>query len=750
MYTSKKKTKILCTILLLFLMFISFFYFEKREQEQLVAEQPNIGELSLEFSENNRFHSHDFQIAIQMPKGQTYYGIQIHYTLDGSEPTLDSPVYTEPISLSVTDEIRVYILKAAISYQDRIGKSFCKTYFTGSDIAERFSLPIVSITVDSNELYDESNGIYTNYSERSDDWIRPAHVEIINTDGSTFIDQNIGLAISGVTSSTYDIKPFKLKAGNSWDSISKFDNIFNTLDSIDSITFTPGFQQIEKINTIKLKNGGSGDYFGSRLREVIGLKLAKEAGLTPVTDTYPAIVYLNGSYYDIMQMTSNYSANNLAKIYSLNEDDIVIFKDTESTIVSELAGKEYLLTADYNDPSVIKDFEETFDKENFFLYYAVEMLMGNTDWPQYNSGAWVYRGENISGNIYSDGRIRFLIYDLSSNYRLESENEIFENLLNNPEHTKGWLFHVLMNPEYKRYFVNLLCDLLSTTFDTDSILALIDEEYALCEQEDSYLADADLGTISELAAARRESVDNLKDKVTERIWFIRTAMKDYLAADYFNEAATYQLTINAPDSGLSIRCNSLTITDDIYNGLYYKNYPVLISAAVHEGYCFDYWVLNGQSVKEDTFYIMPEMITDSNMTLEAVYHQIEGTSPIISEISAAGANDWIELYNPYSNDIYLGTYYLSNDLDNLSRYQLPKIILHSGETIVIQGKNTFSLGGYYMNMSIRMGENFYLSSQNNIIDSVFVPEMLENSSYGRFCEGIQWAYFKASSMDMPQ
>lgn len=744
--------KYICITLLCLLFIISICYFIQAEHEEIVSTSSQASDFSLIFSEQNSFQKESFYVAIDTSEGLNKQGLAIHYTLDGSNPTIESPVYTEPILITATDEPVPQILKAGISYHNKIGAVTTKTYFCCNDIYERFSLPIACISIDPEELYDETTGIYTNYSERAEGWIRPAHVEIYNTDGTSLIEQNIGLSISGVTSAMYEIKPFKLDAGVEWDTTSKFTNLFAKDISSAEYSFVPGFGQIDKINSIKLKNGGSGDYYASRLREVVCMRLAREAGLTPVTPTAPVVVFLNGSYYDLMQMTPNYSANNLSKMYSLNEDQILICKDSEQAVVSEFAGKEYLLTADYNDPSVIRDFESTFDKESFFLYYAVEMLTGNTDWPQYNNGGWKYIGEPIPGNPYSDGKIRFLYYDLSSSYRIESEHEIFEDLFNNPLETKSWLNYVLLNPEYKRYFVNLLCDLLATTFDTNHILSIVDEEYAKIASENEWLALQELGVASELAATREESVASLKDKISERIWFIRSYMAQYLGVDYFNEASRYNLELSVPDQGISVQCNSLSLSiGSSYSGTYYRNYPVLIQGLATPGYELDYWLVNGQQIIDNAFFITPDMIDSETLSIEAVCHQLEGTTPIISEISAAGPDDWIELYNPYSNDIFLGTYYLSNNLTRPTRYNLPKVTLKSGDTIVISGKNATSLGGFYMNMNIRMGENFYLNdSKGNVLESVFVPTMLENESYGRLQEGSKFVYFNIPSKGTPQ
>ena len=62
--------------------------------------------------------------------------------------------------------------------------------------------------------------------------------------------------------------------------------------------------------------------------------------------------------------------------------------------------------------------------DNYLLYYAINILANNTDWPQNNFEIWKYDGPYIENNKYTDGRYRFLIYDTDLTY-YSSKNEIF-------------------------------------------------------------------------------------------------------------------------------------------------------------------------------------------------------------------------------------------------------------------------------------------------------------------------------------
>lgn len=732
-------------VLIMGTLFISsillFGYYTVKERKAVVSTMANAENVSLCFSVDEAFQTQDFEVAITASDGHSLQGMEIYYTTNGSEPTIDSNRYTDPINFSVSNNCEVHILKAGIAYHGVLGPITTKTYFCGTSIHNRFDLPVISITIPEEELYNEDSGIFTHRDKRSESWARAAHVEILTPDGTTMVDQNIGLSVAGASSAAYTVVPLKIDAGTQWDSKNKILNIPNMFKS-DSILFSPDYQCLDKLPSLRLKNGGSFDYYKSVVREATCYSLAKDAGLTPLTDMYPAVVYLNGKYYAVMQMCATYSVTNLADIYQLEKEQVQLVKGKEQDIATTLAGKPHLLTADYNDSAIIEEFESTFDVTNFLQYYAFELLTDNRDWPNKNVAAWYYSGTSDANNPYTDGKIRFLYYDGSATYRMiTEEREIFEVLLGTPPEDMCWLSHVLQNPEYKRSFINIMCDMLNTSLSVEHVHSVIDEESSYLETETKYLAQSDVPEIADIYAQRENSVAVFHDKIDETLWNVRVGMAQYLEADYFNEDAWYTLSVTTPVDGVSIHCNSLLLNSDDgdYEGMYFTNYPALLQAVAHDGYVFDGWLVNGSVIQDPALYIMPEMIIDHQISIEALYHPIEGNTPIIRSLSSADMEDWIELYNPYENDIYLGNFYLSDDGNNLLRYQLPAITLHSGESIKIYGKNGIQLGTYKMNMNLKCGETLYLSdSQSDVLDSVFIPIMTEKDVYERFRDSKKW------------
>jgi hypothetical protein len=125
-------------------------------------------------------------------------------------------------------------------------------------------------------------------------------------------------------------------------------------------------------------------------------------------------------------------------------------------------------------------------------------------------------------------------------------------------------------------------------------------------------------------------------------------------------------------------------------------------------------------------------------------------------------DDWIEIYNPPGSPITnLAGYYISDDPDTLTKWQIPAI--DAGVTTVLPNNfivlwidddfnNTNSQGadhnaGFVLNSE---GETFLLTAPDGvtIIDSVSYPEMAPDISWGRSCDGCpQWQYFNNVTFD---
>lgn len=109
----------------------------------------------------------------------------IHYTLDGSNPTSSSPIYSAPIAISATT-----IVRARVFEPGKVpGPIATQSYFYG----ETFNgLPIISVVADPETLFGDEIGIYDNDHEPITSGMNevykgkdaPGHIEFFPVDGS--------------------------------------------------------------------------------------------------------------------------------------------------------------------------------------------------------------------------------------------------------------------------------------------------------------------------------------------------------------------------------------------------------------------------------------------------------------------------------------------------------------------------------------------------------------------------------------
>ena len=89
--------------------------------------QKVIREPSVRFSEEEAFQEEAFELSLE----GGLFGGAIYYTLDGSDPTLDSPVYEKPSPIEAGLPDRVTVVKAAMLTGGQLGEIRTRTYFVG-------------------------------------------------------------------------------------------------------------------------------------------------------------------------------------------------------------------------------------------------------------------------------------------------------------------------------------------------------------------------------------------------------------------------------------------------------------------------------------------------------------------------------------------------------------------------------------------------------------------------------------------
>lgn len=135
------------------------------------------------FSAESGFYSQAFEVSIEAPEGTVIY-----YTLDGSDPTMESSVYEQPLLIGdASRQENLYAARTdlsptngytppfpvdkatvvrAVAYdpkRDVISRIETKSYFVAFDQKTKYAdYPVISLVTDPDNLFDPDTGIYTN------------------------------------------------------------------------------------------------------------------------------------------------------------------------------------------------------------------------------------------------------------------------------------------------------------------------------------------------------------------------------------------------------------------------------------------------------------------------------------------------------------------------------------------------------------------------------------------------------------
>ena len=493
-------------IITFFLFLLVFAYYLYKERDNPVKED------YVTFSKDSGFY--DETISVRLSKDVDLpLGTELYYTLNGNDPTIESTKYTGAIKLEmIEDETRVYPLKVVAYHNNKYSDIVQKTYVIDNRINGN-DIKIISVVSDEKYLYDYETGILVpgktyddnlkkgktgyvpgNYNNEGEEWEKPANITIFDINGKIEYDAISGIIPSGSAGAALPVKSLKVIA-NKYDSNNKI--IMNIKGESDSANTS----FVNEYNSIRIRSGSS-DQNSANIRSSVASRLVTQSGYDGMTTTERAAVFLNGEFYGVFDIQQNYSNSFIKNKYGLVDSDKI----------NKIKGPErrfqFVFDA-YKKSKDIKDLENVIDMDDYIFYYALEILLNNTDWPANNFEAWKYEGDYDENNKYTDGRYRFMIYDTDWMYL--DNKDTFARIMLGLSQGKDSYFKNIMNIKYYRdMYVMLTQDLLNTTFKESNILKIIEEEYEKVEfSYAKYYSEKDYDNFI-------KSVDEMKKAVKKR------------------------------------------------------------------------------------------------------------------------------------------------------------------------------------------------------------------------------------------
>ncbi|CAA6819376.1 MAG: Unknown protein [uncultured Thiotrichaceae bacterium] len=649
----------------------------------------------------------------------------IYYTTDGSTPSLSSTKFTLPIAIDETTVIRAFSLEEG----GLPSKMVTATYF----IDESLSLPVVSITLDDEYLYDNEIGIYENYDEN---WTRTGTVEYFQ-DGESKFSQLAGFKIHGNNTRRYDQKSFAVYAKKKYGEKSIKYPLFRDKPLID------------KVKSFVLRNGGT-EWDGARsmIGDAVQQGIVKDHMDIDYQSYHPSVVFLNGKYWGIHNIREKLNEDYIEANHGIDSKEVDILENdaelSEGTDTAYVALKAFLNSNDLSDDSAYAEAASQIDVVELMNHAIVQSFVRNTS-IGHNLKYWRQQ--------INEGKWRWMLFDLDRGFRSTSSSVLSLVMDDIPTNI---VFHNMMkNDGFKNAFASRYFTHLNLTFQTDRMDGIIESLQAEIVSEiprhfQKWTTNSDGGELS--FSSWSERIDQLLSFSDRRPDLVRATLRDELDLSGANDLHVFTAA------------NGKVFVDDVeltesYTGEYFDNAEVALTAKPDNGYKFVRWstgdVISTLNVLLNTDKSISALFEVDTQLEAIVINEIMATADSGLADSDGDFSDWIELYNEGEVDVDLQGWCLSDNATSPEKWCFStSIILPVGEyLLVFASEKNINQAGSELHTNFKLskdGEYLGLRRDDETVSHEFspqFPEQNENISYGKKLDG-SFGYFQNSTPNM--
>ena len=538
-------------------------------------------------------------------------GATIHYTLDGSIPSSDSPIYTSALTIADTT-----ILRARAFESGKIpGELLTRSYF----IDEETTLPVFSFVADPETLFGDQIGIaenlntyYQNESVIGTGYYPlkgrevPIRLEMFEADQSLAFAVNAGTKIAGENIWGRAQKPFNIYMR------SKYGD-----DQINYQLF-PG-QPVATFGELYLRNGGD-DWAGTLLRDALLIPML-EGRIEAESYSYrPSIVFINGQFWGIYNIRKRFDETYFANEHQLSAGDYDQVKwahdETGTTVLQADAGstdayesfRAFCSTNDTSDPAIYSQIKAQMDIDSFIDYVIVTDYAVNTSW-SHNREFW--RGTT------EGSKWRWVVNDMDRGFNnatgsiiddFISSYTLFQRMDNNAD---------FVNRLIQRYAAHLSSSFYPQRISDELDVLSAAQSGEMQRQVERWSADGGIPSVS----AWQSDLASIKQFAQDRPAYALSRLEQELGLSL----DLGDLTVNcSPSAGGNVAVAGVPMLPD-YNKTIrlFLNVPVELTAIPAPGYSFTGWS-NG-----DTNSTI-EITLNAAQSITANY--VEGAETIIPSI----------------------------------------------------------------------------------------------------------------------
>jgi hypothetical protein len=507
----------------------------------------------------------------------------IRYTLNGSEPTASSTLYTGPINIANTRVLRAKVFSTNANILPSHTET--NTYF----INENHSVKVVSVC--GNTLFDLFDG----------NQIEPqGSFELFETDG-TFLTEATGeFNKHGNDSWAYDQRGVDFIARDQFGiNFALEDEIFDTKNR-------------DEFQKVILKCGASDNYpfepGGAHIRDAYINEMSQlgDLRLDERSNEF-AVLYLNGTYWGVYDIREKTDDTDFTSYYYDQDEPFVQYLKTWGGTWEEYGAPNaqpdwdaFVSFVDMNDMTIQSNYDyvdSVYNTGSLIDYFILNGFVVCADWLNWNTGWW--RGLDPNGDKQ---KWRYTLWDMDAtfghyiNYTgVPSQNANADpcdpESLGDPGdqgHVPIWN-KLQTNDEFFADYINRYAELTSSVFTCDSMHNLLDRMVGEIEPEMQRHINRWGGTMAEWES----NVQDIHDFIDTRCVNVPAGLVNCNP----EISGPYELTINVnpPLSG-EVQLSSITPSTYPYVGTYFGGVNITLDADAFTGWTFDYWTIENDTI----------------------------------------------------------------------------------------------------------------------------------------------------------
>ncbi len=612
------------------------------------------------------------------------------------------------------------IRAVAVDASGRVSTPVTKTYFVGKTASGYYkNMKVVSLVTDPDNLFDNEKGIYVrgktyedyqqqqqqqqpgqpggpgqgpgqgwqfpgmgdwgwgfdmmnpweipaNYNQKGREWERVANFEMFDC-GESVVKQDVGIRIKGAASRNSVQKSFTLYARQDY---GKSDLEYDFFDG--TATKAKNGKTIKKYENIVIRNGGN-DVGGFYFRDSVSQQLVADRSMATQAMS-ECILFIDGEFWGIYQITEKVSDDYIKSHYGVAKSDVALIKNNEleEGTDQDLEDWDRLINDVANGSMSYEQFAQKVDVQSFMDYFASEIYIANSDWPQNNTAVWRSNSVDLE-NPYADGKWRMFLFDtelgqgMYGTQQNSASADSFSRIRQNTDTLSKAFTKLMSDKQFASDFARTFMDIANYNFDTEKTTAEINKfskykepivdtykRFSHTSQGESKLQQ-ETSTVTQFYNSRFDGA-------------VRTLKQ---AASLTSELSN--VTVQNDVSRGTVKLNSLSLKEQSWTGKYHSDYDMTATAEPIEGASFDHWEITGAELTSGSKTSATITFKAAgDVTIKAVY---SGTAAAIAK-------------GDYNNDGKVGV----ADLTVLSKYLLGQKVSIANADMIEDGRiDTFDL-----------------------------------------------------------